>query len=261
MRYRQHAHVQVKCVKTTNFSGPPSPQKKRDWYYMITSGDQGICRDRNMSCSDENIAPWGSIQPVYSHTTNLVYKNKVCAQCNGVTDTVFYETYISCTGNPFGLQLSAVLSGHVKWNIDCIVNFYPPEGTGDLHEHRCYDGMSVKCPDTFQMPEYLEHLNVSKEQVKRLCEEGFHSPLLNQVLYVNPICHMCNNRVNIKQYSNQECEVQSYMPRFPISASITMLLNPEISIYSRQQKNTKTHTCAKRFHSQVSYCQPLHIYV
>jgi hypothetical protein len=131
--------------------------------------DKPIGKETNCPCGDIKVAQWGSMLPVYSRRTQLLYKNPVCAACDGVSDGIVWIPLIHCLdfmntfrGMSFGPENSQ----------DCIIHFVIPDiiDVSILPQCAKKDIFFENVP--FPIP---NGLNMSAEQIIDACESNFNS--------------------------------------------------------------------------------------
>lgn len=94
------AHTKFECL----FPSTPQPNPDERYlfrsYYMISSvlneSVYPINSATNISCGEEEVAPWGSLQPVYSAKRKQIYKNIACANADGVDDGKLWAAKLHC---------------------------------------------------------------------------------------------------------------------------------------------------------------------
>lgn len=141
-----------------------------------------IRTEESCTCGDMKVAPWGSMLPVYSAKTQLLYKNPVCAACNGVTDGIVWTPVIYCDVNTFN---------DIDFEFDtfkiCSVNFIEPKNIETSFLPRCVKKKSV----CFQNEFYIPHdLGMSYEEIINACESEFNSIYMKKDH--NVFCAICN---------------------------------------------------------------------
>jgi hypothetical protein len=143
----------------------------------------------NTSCGDTNVAPWGSLFPVFSAKSKQIYKNMQCAKANGITDGVQWDAIINCyvdevIGAIIGLEANTIPE-------NCEINFFYPGDIGDLKRSKCYFPLIDICPESpeFQIP---EGTGLSRNDIVTLCTSGLVSPYHATKMFVNVFCHICN---------------------------------------------------------------------
>jgi hypothetical protein len=159
----------------------------------ISTGSLGA--PSNLSCGDMNVAPWGSLYPVYSAKSNKIYKNIECARDNGEdADVILWDAVINCQGEDITPDISLAATALDSESIpeNCGVEFIFP-GSNEVLQHLiCYHNLIDTCSEShdFQVP---TGTNVSKDDIRTLCtKSGFVSPYRARKMYANVFCHICN---------------------------------------------------------------------
>jgi hypothetical protein len=177
-------------------------------YNMITN----MLTNDATPCGEVSVADWGSMYPVYSYTTKLIYKNSACADAYGVTDGVTWTPLIYCElldkVNDVDTRARQYMFGFKNYHFpsNCYVYFEYPGEEKDLAAHICYNDVVDICPDAdFRMPVFM-NLNISKAMIRRACSSGLHSPFYGSVIFSNVFCYVCHDNYflpNIKCFDTQ----------------------------------------------------------
>ena len=165
-------------------------------YYMVTKNPVEGCRysseyiaqtgiDPDIDCGDLNIAPWGSLLPVYSRKTMTIYKNRHCAECYEITDAVLWNATIFCKSENYIKTKINVLSLDLPF---CHPSFLYESQDEDLKREECFIKLIDDCPQNFEVSPTL---NLSRKVVGDACTGGLYSPF--KKLYRNVFCYICNN--------------------------------------------------------------------
>jgi hypothetical protein len=164
---------------------------KHQSFLMVTSVKETASRKGQsyVSCGDKNVAPWGSLYPVYSPKSRRIYKNIECAREDGMgSDVIFWDAFIDCKD----IVEAATWLDTSSVPENCKINFIFPRDLDILYPFRCYINLTDTCPNSkdFQVP---EGTNVSKDEIKALCSNsGIRSPYRGRKLYANVFCSICN---------------------------------------------------------------------
>jgi hypothetical protein len=148
-----------------------------------------------LSCGDINVAPWGSLYPVYSAKSRTIYKNIECAKEDGEdVDVVPWNAVINCpdVDSTPGISLAANVLDAESITENCQIFFIFPGDYDVLKPLKCYTNLIDTCSEShdFQIP---EGTNVSKDDIRTLCtKSGFLSPYRLTRMYANVFCHICN---------------------------------------------------------------------
>lgn len=145
-------------------------------------------------CGKENVAPWGSLYPIYSPKRKQIYKNSVCAEAANVDDGELWGAKIYCRKtDDIVTSIDRYLVGLDSNFVhpDCQVNFIFP---GDVEEIRpliCYLDLIDSCNRSdFQVPIWI---NASADEIIQACTSGLLSPFRKNTLYKNVFCQICNS--------------------------------------------------------------------
>ena len=143
--------------------------------------DNPILQEENCSCGDVKVAPWGTMLPVYSREKKSLYKNPVCAACNGVIDGIVWIPVIYCNMRKFQ---------NFDFTLDegCSVNFVEPKSIETSLLPRC-TLKNTFCVERFPVP---HGLNMTSEQIIEACESEFYSMYDHREK--NVFCAVCNDK-------------------------------------------------------------------
>ena len=155
-----------------------------------------ILKEGNCSCGDVKVAPWGSMLPVYSRTTETLYKNPVCAACHGVVDGIVWIPVIQCIINSLR-SIDFELEDYET----CYVNFVEPESIERFLLPRCHLKHST-CFKHFQIP---SSLNMTTRQIIDACDSDFFSIYNNREK--NAFCAVCRGTY----HEENKCYFDSYV--------------------------------------------------
>jgi hypothetical protein len=150
----------------------------------------------NVSCGDINVAPWGSLYPVYSAKSRQIYKNIECAKENGEdVDLIQWNAVINChpgVESTPGISLAANVLDAESITEKCQIYFFFPGNYDVIKPFKCYINLIDNCSEShdFQVP---VGTNASKDDIVTLCtKSGFISPYRAKRMYANVFCHICN---------------------------------------------------------------------
>jgi hypothetical protein len=171
---------------------PKPTEEQRTWhqsYSMISSVAKETFDNLNSSCGDTNVAPWGSLYPVYSERSKQIYKNMHCAQANGITDGVRWDVLINCDSHNAINAFIALESNAIHEN--CKIRFLFSGKSDDLKRLQCHFPLFGTCPESlaFQIP---KGTSLSKNDIISLCTSGLEAPYRAVKMYANVFCHICN---------------------------------------------------------------------
>jgi hypothetical protein len=169
-------------------------------YLMVSSVDNnskgGLDELSNVPCGDINVAPWGSLYPVYSSKSRKIYKNIECAKEDGENvDVIPWNAVINCPDidSTPGISLAANVLDAKSITENCQIYFIFPGNYDVIKPLKCYINIIDTCSDSydFQAPDGTD---VSKDDIVTLCSKsGLLSPYRALTrLYANVFCHICN---------------------------------------------------------------------
>lgn len=146
------------------------------------------------SCGDEQIAPWGSLHPVYSVQRKQIYKNIACAASDGVEDGVVWDAKLICEvgNNRIFSDANNFVQGLDSNSIqdNCRVDFKYTGKVEDVQLHTCYQDLVEDCRAAdFVVPDWL---NASKTEIYEDCLSGLLAPYRGEAMYANIFCRICN---------------------------------------------------------------------
>ncbi|XP_045201909.2 uncharacterized protein LOC123555318 [Mercenaria mercenaria] len=162
---------------------------------MVTSVPENYINGKKLksyrSCGDENVAPWGTLYPVYSAKNKQIYKNMACAAAHGVTDGIVWSAVLNCATDKFSDASNFVFGlDSNSTSKDCAVTFIYPGDMELIQSFKCYVSLIDTCSDTeFEMP---YQTSVSKKEITEWCTSGFVSPYRKNYMYANVFCAICN---------------------------------------------------------------------
>jgi len=139
-------------------------------------------------CYDESATIWGSFNPVLSPSSRRVYRNKMCAECHEVYDSVPFDRILQCksskSNTPGMKSLDQVLieaySNFIKSR--CSVTFYLPNEAKEI------DLRPVIC---YSRTQSIFSQSTPEDNRKEMCERGPLMPYPNNevsIFYRNFYC-------------------------------------------------------------------------
>ena len=152
-------------------------------YLMIDS-----CHENDSyRCSRENAAIWGPLYPAFSSTTSMIYYNRNCASCNGVTDSIPWDTYVSCNGTNSLNGLSLINGLKRK---QCRVRFRPPKKVNS-EKFVCHDEIISTCTRRLTDLPFEDNIDIRKacRRTKAYVNVVVTAGTLT---YANIFCKLCN---------------------------------------------------------------------
>ena len=177
----------MKCIK------PLIEAKKMFFFYTKSYRMIDSCLS-NVSyaypCKTEIAAFWGSLYPIYSPTSKMIYVNTHCADCNGVSDEIPWEVYINC--NVSDSMSGAGLTDGIKYG-QCSVIFRPTD-KGSVDRFACNGDVISSCNSTGRLDptdqdleyKFLEDTRaLTRAEVIEYAEGGIKA-------YANAFCKLCN---------------------------------------------------------------------
>ena len=182
---------EMTCVAPVVLSAAESSKSDQS-YLMIDS-----CPDNDSyQCSEEEAAIWGPLYPTSSEATSTIYFNKYCAKCNGVTDLIPWETYISCNSTDT-TSASSLMRG-LKRKL-CTLRFRPPKNT-ESEKFACEADVIRTCGLTEWPNEYSVDLQKACRHTKaNVVGKGDTG---GRVTYANVFCKLCNGQAH---YPDDQC--------------------------------------------------------
>ncbi|KAL4220656.1 hypothetical protein ACF0H5_021052 [Mactra antiquata] len=182
-----------------------------DREYIDETSDSST--NSSYACGDTEVAPWGTIYPVYSYTSKRIYKNHACAEAYGIEDYIKWRVYAECF-TPHVLVNSIVHndSNRTRLNRKCKVRFEFPGDKNELNDNICYKKLADTCPETFNTI-----TTVSDKLLQAACVSGLASTYRgkNGMNFKNAFCSICNNQY----FHDQECiDDRIIRNKYPYSA-------------------------------------------
>ncbi|XP_045190138.2 uncharacterized protein LOC123547251 [Mercenaria mercenaria] len=169
-------------------------------YWMISDVPGDNNGDRHgatkAKCGDENVAPLGTLLPVFSKKTRKIYKNSVCANAANVTDGKPWDVLLTCKymgTSPLKKDIATFISNLYLTSLheDCQLQFTYPGDNADLKSEKCFTNLIKTCSERdFSIPEQLP---LSRYLIRQLCTtSGLLSPYRRFDMYANVFCYICN---------------------------------------------------------------------
>lgn len=140
-------------------------------------------------CGEEPLYTWGSMNPVYSPSRNLIYMNEKCAACHGVADGIAFFPVIECSNNADSVVLEARTELFVKSFTEskCYVHFVYGGQFDDIAHLACLRGVANSCS---------VNSNLSADMILEGCTASLLSPTIPQFdSLVDIMCSQCNSHV------------------------------------------------------------------
>ena len=136
-------------------------------------------------CSEEKVAPWGTLYPVYDPVSDINFYNHRCAECNGAYKYVYWNLDLEALTYERSLTtcLNAISGRRPS---DCKIGFTPPKEM-NTKRHVCSHDLISTCNVTGQWKQYDANLELA-------CSTMF-SPVLGRTgwpEYANVYCAQCN---------------------------------------------------------------------
>ena len=184
-------------------------------YYMVDK-----CPGKQDSCRFQNVSDWRSYSPVYSHSNEMIYYNKYCAQCHNQSDLVEFITCVACSN--FDSPFSSILKNVVEaGNDECYLQFLVPSEI-DISAEICYPRLIRDCWD--QNTAEAAHL-------RELCE-SFNATFRLYNYYANVYCYLCGSDMHESDPGKKWIEDNTICPatdstRFRTHSSILVLLDDD----------------------------------
>ena len=164
-------------------------------YFMVDS----CLGNSSYKCNRKDAAVWGPLYPVSSSISSMIYYNQHCAECNGVSDSNPWDTYVSCNGTN-SLSGLSLISGLKRKQ--CRVQFRPPK-KASIEKFIC-DSEAI---GTCSLTERSFENNINLEKACRLTKAAVYvkDPHGGKIkTYANIFCKLCNGDVH---YPNEHCRI------------------------------------------------------
>ncbi|XP_060565326.1 uncharacterized protein LOC132724473 [Ruditapes philippinarum] len=170
----------------------PAGRIQRQSFWMASEIIDTRYLPRNETCGNFEVAPWGSLLPVSSKRTGLIYKNIYCARGHNETeeDIVIWEGEYHCKTKSRGyIDLDRA------YLETCQKQFFPPEDIAIQRKSLCYNSLI----DTCSFPAFLlpKTVHMSASEIVDACTSGFVSPYRRFDMFANIFCHICNGNNRI----------------------------------------------------------------
>ena len=196
-------------------------------YYMVDS----CLGNASYECRSETSAIWGSLYPVYSPSTKMIYVNRHCAHCNIVNDTIPWEVYINC-GNSDTISGSGLTDG-LKYG-QCQVQFRPQDKVS-VDRFACNADVIASCNSTGSSSQRASALEeacaLTRAEVTRYAgDKGIET-------YSNVFCKICNEIDHVPQ---ELCIAPDEFIKI-ISNSLTALIDWQVVSLFLPQKTSDWH--------------------
>ena len=151
-------------------------------YFMVDT-----CPNKSTftDCLGEEVAPWGTLYPVYDPVTDRNFYNNRCAECSGIYNYIFWD--LNLEPLTFDLSLSTclnALSGGRQHG--CRIGFAPPKDMNKM-DQACSSDLISSCNFTGLWSQYDTDL-------ERACAM-MYSPVRDHSgypEYANDYCALCN---------------------------------------------------------------------
>ena len=177
--------IELKCVTPVVLSADEN--SKSDNSYLMIDSCHG---NDSYQCSEEDAAIWGPLFPASSEATSMIYFNRYCAKCNGVTDSIPWETYISCNSTDT-MSASSLMRG-LKRKL-CTVRFRPPKNT-ESEKFACAAEAIRTCSLTEWPNKYSVDLQKACQHTKANVDG--RKDIGGKVTYANIFCKLCNGQAH-----------------------------------------------------------------
>jgi hypothetical protein len=151
-------------------------------YKMITSVKEPSYAGENdlsgVECGSQNVAPWGSLFPIFSKRKNRLYKNMACATSDGSSDAIYFDVYLICdqyeSRRPdFSYFIENIWTLMNSRN-ECRILFKYPGDTKDLKWHQCFNDLIDSCQASFTILA-ADDFNHTHYDVVSECDSGRQS--------------------------------------------------------------------------------------
>ena len=153
-------------------------------YYMVDK----CLSDETINCKESEPMQWDSVIPVYAQSTGMIYYNKKCAACNGISEVEEWVVLATC--NPPKVLTSDVLIKDLH-NESCEIEFAAPE-EADIDKYKCYDNIIDSCNMTGRWLEDDPFLREACESVYAPAfSHGFFFSTTTKI-YANVFCKLCD---------------------------------------------------------------------
>ena len=238
---RHFDRSQQQCERSTTRMGPKLSVK---YFYMVSRGYGNEigkdCGPAHTTCGkNETASVLGSLYPVSSKTTGIIYKNEQCARCHGVArdDMVPWKAVVTCpapeTGD-IGEVLQSLETGHV--HSSCVLDFYYPGPQSEANIHRCYENTKRSCSqyegEFYYLPSYL---NMTDNEVRAACLTGPQAQYRAFRDFYNVFCFLCDYAVF---KAEGQCNSTETGPREYFPGTFSALLGSSFLEHKKIAKRT-----------------------
>ena len=148
-------------------------------YYMVDR----CFEDDETDCRRMISGDWGPFFPVYSSTSDMIYFNRHCAECNGINDTLTLNIKFDChyiVPQTYDSLIRNVKSG------DCWIYFPPPDEI-DIEKYECYHGLVETCNVTGKWEDEDAFIREACHSIK-----APYFSIHDNNAYANVFCKLCN---------------------------------------------------------------------
>ena len=193
----------VEYEKSCDFITTETPPRDLLIYYekysMITSVRKADnVREKPVlegQCGSQNVAPWGSLYPVFSKVNNRLYRNIVCATLDGSLDATHFDVFFICDRyDAHRLDLNDIIeNGWISNNgkNKCRLEFKYPGDTKDLQMHKCFNEEITMCQASFTF-RTVANTNIISEKIFT-CDNAPQASSFVKKMYANVFCHVCES--------------------------------------------------------------------
>ena len=173
-------------------------------------------------CSRENAAIWGPLYPAFSSTTSMIYYNRNCASCNGVTDPIPWDTNVSCNGTN-SLNGLSLLNGLKRKR--CRVGFRPPK-KAISEKFACHPEIINTCTRGATEGGFQNNNDLRKACRRTKGYVKANNPNgTGTVTYANIFCKLCNGH---SHSPDKQCRFSGESTKASFSAKVTTLIDWEV---------------------------------
>ena len=191
----------------------------------------GVCPDNNETsdvirqCHESHITSFEDLIWVTDTSSGRIYKNKHCAECNGITS---YSYWIMKTNCKYTFDARSVL-----YNDKCKFEMEPPPtNKASVGEYICEIPTITQCNVTGQWPEYNDTLY-------RACKSLTLPFRSFMAVYKNRYCYLCNKGdLDLRRAGQDEC-LDDYNTDPNGGLSYTTLLDLKRMEKNKQQKDVE----------------------
>ena len=173
-----------------------------------------------IDCGEQDIYAWGSIWPLYSPTTRIIYKNEACALCHNVNDGIKWTMVVNCDSKlwTYGTSLEILLNNFQ--DSGCKVYFMYKENSSEVMHQICYKDLISDCgTEVKDQPA----INLTSVDIHDQCSHGAISTLYKYTTkrwYKNIFCAMCNG-LDVNMCLSTDNKPRSFV------GSFISILNPK----------------------------------